>query len=157
MKNNLILIAISLVSLLYSCHKENNEPAIIGSYIGKSQYRSTRLTEIFTSPTQSKMVWVKDSTYQQPDTVVIKSISKDSFQLIAKWAGSLPSGWSKFSFADALDGTQLMFKRSFNISGYYQQDLLLQYDPITLRLMLDYHYSSGVPPRDEVLHYEGGK
>lgn len=142
---------------IFACHQDDPKPAIAGKYTGKSDRLSNRLTEIFISPTQSKMEWVKDSAFQQPAVLEVKAFSKDSFKLIGDFVKSLPLGWETYGFSEAIGTDKLVFKRSFGRSGYFSQEITLAFDPIGSTLKIDYHSSSTTPQSDVLSHFEGKK
>jgi hypothetical protein len=142
---------------LFACENEDPKPAIAGTYTGKSDRHSIRLTEIFISQTQSKMEWVKDSTFQQPAVLVVEAFSKDSFKLVGDFAKSLPSGWATYGFSEATGTDKRIFKRSFGLSGYFLQEITLAFDPTDSTLKIDYHSSSTTPQSDVLSHFEGKK
>jgi hypothetical protein len=143
--------------LFFSCENEDPKPAIVGTYTGKSDRHSKRLTEIFISPTQSKMEWVKDSTFQQPAVLEVKAFSKDSFKLVGDFAKSLPPGWATYGFSEATGTDKLVFKRNFGLPGYFSQEITLAFDPTDSTLKIDYHSSSTTPQSDVLSHFEGKK
>jgi hypothetical protein len=156
MKTILILIAF-IPFFFFSCENNDPKPAIAGTYTGKSDRHSKRLTEIFISPTQSKMEWVKDSAFQQPVVLVVEAFSKDSFKLIGDFAKSLPPGWSRYGFSEATGTDKLVFKRNFGLPGYFLQDITLAFDPSGGTLKIDFHSSSTTPASDVLAHFEGKK
>ena len=156
MKTILILIAFILF-LFFSCHQDDPKPAIAGTYTGKSDRHSKRLTEIFISPTQSKMEWVKDSSFQQPAVLVVEAFSKDSFKLVGDFAKSLPPGWARYGFSEAIGTDKRVFKRSLERPGYFSQEVTLEFDPTRSTLRIEYHSSNTTPQSDVLSHFEGKK
>lgn len=156
MKTNLILIAFILF-FIFSCHQDDPKPAIAGTYTGKSDRHSVRLTEIFISPTQSKMEWVRDSAFQQPAVLMVEAFSKDSFKLVGDFAKSLPLGWATYGFSEAIGTDKQIFKRSLGRPGYFSQEITLAFDLTGSTLKIDYHSSSTTPQSDALSHFEGKK
>ncbi|WP_353483411.1 hypothetical protein [Haliscomenobacter sp.] len=142
---------------IFACHQDDPKPAIAGTYTGKSDRHSKRLSEIFISPTQSKMEWVKDSAFQQPAVLEVEAFSKDSFKLVGDFVKSLPPGWSRYGFSEATGTDKLVFKRNFGLSGYFFQEITLAFDPTGRILKIDYHSSSTTPQSDVLSHFEGKK
>jgi hypothetical protein len=156
MKTFLTLVAFTFC-FIFACHREEIKPAIAGTYTGKSNYYSNRLTEIFVSPTQSKMTLVKDSSFQQPTVLVVDAFSKDSFKLVGDFAKNLPLGWATYGFSEGTGSDNMVFKRTFGVSGYFLQTITLEFIPPSGTFKIDYRYTSTVPQAEVLSHFEGKK
>jgi hypothetical protein len=157
MKFILKIMLVFIALLFFSCENDDPKPAIAGIYTGKSDRHSNRLTEIFISPTQSKMELVKDSAFQQPAVLVVEAFSKDSFKLVGDFAKSLPPGWATYGFSEAIGTDKFVFKRNFGLPGYFSQEITLAFYPAGSTLKIEYHSSSTTPQSDVLSHFEGKK